>query len=325
MTGSPNFDDHVLSLCLARISEAGALASAGLIGRGDEDAADAAAASAMQRALNNMGMDGRIVIGEGEEGEADTLFTGERVGTGEGPKVDVALDPLEGRTLAAKNMPNALAVVAMAPAGSMLRVPDIYMDKLAIGPGLPPGLVTLDMPPAERIAALAGARGCAAGDLTVCVLDRPRHEELIAEIRATGARVRLISDGDVAGVIHAAEPEKTGIDMYMGAGGAPEGVLAAAALKCLGGQMQGRLMIRSKDDAARARQAGITDPERILDLTDMVPRDVIFAATGVTDGALVRGVRRKAGQLRAETLLLRSSTGSIRRIHYRRAIRDGAP
>jgi fructose-1,6-bisphosphatase II / sedoheptulose-1,7-bisphosphatase len=312
------FDDNVLSLCLARISEAAALASADLIGRGDEDAADDAAIAAMQRALNNMDIRGRVVIGEGEEGEAPQLFVGEAVGTGDGPEVDVALVPLEGRTLAAKNMPNALAVVAMAPLGSMLRVPDIYMDKLAVGPGIAQGVVTLDMTPQERIEAFAAARNCAPEALTICVLDRPRHEDLIANIRATNARARLISDGDVAGAIHAAESTKTGIDMYMGSGGAPEGVLAAAALKCLGGQMEGRLMIRSKDDATLARLAGIETPDKIFSRDDMVTSDVIFAATGVTDGALLRGVRRRDGQIRAETLLMRSATGSHRRIRYRR-------
>ncbi|MEM6466325.1 MAG: class II fructose-bisphosphatase, partial [Pseudomonadota bacterium] len=235
------FTDRMLSLGLARVSEAAAIASAKLIGQGDEKAADQAAVDAMRTQLNMLDIAGRVVIGEGERDEAPMLYIGEEVGTGNGPGVDIALDPLEGTTLTAKDMPNALAVIAMGPRDSMLHAPDVYMDKLAIGPGFADGVVSLDMTPTERISALAKAKNCDASDIMVCVLERPRHEDLVREIRATGARIRLITDGDVAGVIHCAESAKTGIDMYMGAGGAPEGVLAAAALKCMGGQIQGRL------------------------------------------------------------------------------------
>ncbi|WP_439156061.1 class II fructose-bisphosphatase, partial [Yoonia sp.] len=237
-----DFNDRNLSLGLARVSEAAAIACAPLIGRGDEKAADQAAVDAMRTQLNRLDIAGVVVIGEGERDEAPMLFIGEEVGTGTGPGVDIALDPLEGTTLTAKDMPNALAVIAMGPRGSMLHAPDVYMDKLAIGPGFRAGVVTLDMSPAERVSALAAAKGCSTEDITVCVLERPRHEDMIAEIRSTGAAIRLITDGDVAGVMHCAEPDTTGIDMYMGSGGAPEGVLAAAALKCMGGQIFGRLM-----------------------------------------------------------------------------------
>lgn len=253
------------------------------------------------------------------------LYIGEEVGTGEGPAVDIALDPLEGTTLTAKDMPNALTVIAMGPRGSMLHAPDVYMDKLAIGPGFAPGVVTLDMSPAERVAALAKAKGTDAGDITVCVLERPRHEEMIAELRSTGAAIRLITDGDVAGVMHCAEPAKTGIDMYMGSGGAPEGVLAAAALKCMGGQIFGRLLFRNEDEVGRARKAGIEDLDRIYSRDELVTGDVIFAATGVTDGNLVPGIRRDGGYLTAETILMRSKTGSVRRMFYRNPIDRSQP
>ncbi|MDQ7080148.1 MAG: class II fructose-bisphosphatase [Paracoccaceae bacterium] len=315
---SEEFNDRLLSLSLARVSEAAALATADHIGRGDEDAADSAAACAMQHVLGTMNIDGHIAIGEGDELDTDMLFVGQQLGTGEGPSVDIALMPLEGRTLAAKDMPNALSVVAIGPRGSMLRVPPIYMDKLAIGPGYPDGLLSLEMSPSERITTVAGFRGCAPEELTVCVLDRPRHEALIAEIRETGARVRLISDGDVSGVMACAEPARTGIDLYMGLGGAPEGVLAAAALKCLGGQMQGRLVVRNSDEAARARHAGISDTAVIWSLDEMIRDDVVFAATGITDSALVKGIRRDDVHISTETLLLRSKTGSIRRQNCRR-------
>ena len=250
------FADRMLSLGLARVSEAAAIAAAKLIGSGDEKAADQAAVDAMRTQLNLLDIKGTVVIGEGERDEAPMLYIGEEVGTGKGPAVDIALDPLEGTTLTAKDMPNALAVIAMGPRGSMLHAPDVYMDKLAIGPGYQPGLVSLDMSPTERIQQLARAKGTSASGVMVCVLERPRHEALIAEIRATGARIRLITDGDVAGVIHCAESAKTGIDMYMGSGGAPEGVLAAAALKCMGGQMMGRLLFRNEDERKRARAPG---------------------------------------------------------------------
>jgi fructose-1,6-bisphosphatase II / sedoheptulose-1,7-bisphosphatase len=271
----------------------------------------------MRTQLNILDIKGVVVIGEGERDKAPMLNIGEEVGTGKGPAVDIALDPLEGTTLTAKDMPNALAVIAMGPRGSMLHAPDVYMDKLAIGPGYRTGLVTLDMTPAERVQALAHAKGTAPSGVMVCVLERPRHESLIEEIRATGARIRLIPDGDVAGVIHCAEPEKTGIDMYMGSGGAPEGVLAAAALKCMGGQMLGRLIFRNDDERKRATAAGITDLDKVYTRDDMVTDDVIFAATGVTDGSIVHGARRDGDWMETETILMRSKTGSVRRLLYR--------
>lgn len=317
MSDQALFADRMLSLGLARVSEAAAIASARLIGSGDEKAADQAAVDAMRTQLNMLDIAGVVVIGEGERDEAPMLYIGEEVGTGNGPGVDIALDPLEGTTLTAKDMPNALAVIAMGPRGSMLHAPDVYMDKLAIGPGYAPDVVTLDMTPTQRILALAAAKGCKPADLMICVLERPRHEDLVREIRETGARIRLITDGDVAGVIHCAETEKTGIDMYMGAGGAPEGVLAAAALKCMGGQIQGRLLFRNDDERGRAAKAGITDLNRIYRRDDLVTADVIFAATGVTDGSIVQGARRVGAFLETETLLMRSKTGSVRRLHYR--------
>ncbi|TDT76939.1 fructose-1,6-bisphosphatase II / sedoheptulose-1,7-bisphosphatase [Litoreibacter halocynthiae] len=314
------FQDRMLSLGLARVSEAAALASAKLIGRGDEKAADQAAVNAMREQLNLLDIAGVVVIGEGERDEAPMLFIGEEVGTGNGPGVDIALDPLEGTTLTAKDMPNALTVIAMGPRGSMLHAPDVYMDKLAIGPGYPTDTVTLDMSVKERVAALAKAKGCKADDITVCVLERPRHEQIIADIRSTGAAIRLITDGDVAGVMHCAEAATTGIDMYMGEGGAPEGVLAAAALKCMGGQMYGRLLFRNDDERGRAAKAGITDLDKIYNRDEMVTNDVIFAATGVTDGSILKGIRREVGYLTAETILMRSKTGSVRRMTYRNPI-----
>ena len=317
MTATPDFNDRMLSLGLARVSEAAALASAKLIGRGDEKAADQAAVDAMRTQLNMLDINGVVVIGEGERDEAPMLYIGEEVGTGTGPGVDIALDPLEGTTLTAKDMPNALAVIAMGPRGSMLHAPDVYMDKLAIGPGYATDVVTLDMSPSERVAALAKARNCKMDDITVCVLERPRHQEMIAELRSTGAAIRLITDGDVAGVMHCAEADVTGIDMYMGEGGAPEGVLAAAALKCMGGQIYGRLLFRNDDERGRAAKAGITDLDRIYARDELVTDDVIFAATGVTDGSLVAGIKREVGYLTAETVLMRSKTGSVRRMIYR--------
>ena len=322
MTQVAEFHDRMLSLGLARVSEAAALASAKLIGRGDEKAADQAAVNAMRDQLNMLDIAGVVVIGEGERDEAPMLYIGEEVGTGNGPAVDIALDPLEGTTLTAKDMPNALTVIAMGPRGSMLHAPDTYMDKLAIGPGYAADTVTLDMTPSERVKALATAKACACEDITVCVLDRPRHEEMIAEIRATGAAIRLITDGDVAGVMHCAEPDKTGIDMYMGRGGAPEGVLAAAALKCMGGQIYTRLHFRNDDEKARARKTGITDLDRVYTRDEMVTADVIFAATGVTDGSILSGIKREVGALTAETILMRSKTGSVRRMSYRHPISE---
>lgn len=311
------FQDRMLSLGLARVSEAAAIAAAKLIGRGDEKAADQVAVEAMREQLNMLDLRGVIVIGEGERDEAPMLYIGEEVGSGKGQEVDIALDPLEGTTLTAKAMPNALTVVAMGGRGSMLHAPDVYMDKLAIGPGFARGVVDLDMSPSERIHAFAAAKGCRPDEVNVCILERPRHAELINEVRSTGAGIRLITDGDVAGVMHCAEPEETGIDMYMGQGGAPEGVLAAAALKCMGGQIQGRLIFRNDDEIARAEKAGITDLAAKYEKDDMCRTDVIFAATGVTNGSIVRGARRVGEYLETETILMRSRTGSVRRLLYR--------
>lgn len=315
------FQDRLLSLGLARVSEAAALASARLIGRGDEKAADQAAVNAMRDQLNLLDIAGVVVIGEGERDEAPMLYIGEKVGTGNGPAVDIALDPLEGTTLTAKDMPNALTVIAMAPRGTLLHAPDVYMEKLAIGPGFAIDTVTMAMSPSERVRALAEAKGCSAQDITVCVLERPRHEAMIAELRATGAAIRLITDGDVAGIIHCAEAAVTGIDMYMGSGGAPEGVLAAAALKCMGGQMYGQLLFRNDDERQRARRAGIADLNRIYTRDDLVTADVIFAATGVTQGSILQGIQIEAGYVTTETILMRSKTGSVRRMTYRSPVK----
>ena len=312
-----DFNDRMLSLGLARVSEAAAIASADLIGRGDEKAADQAAVNAMRDQLDKLDISGFVVIGEGERDEAPMLYIGEEVGTGNGPGVDIALDPLEGTTLTAKDMPNALTVIAMGPRGSMLHAPDVYMEKLAIGPGYKTDVVTLEMSPRDRILSLAKAKKCNSKDITVCVLDRPRHQNIIEDVRATGAAIRLITDGDVAGVMHCAEPDITGIDMYMGIGGAPEGVLAAAALKCMGGQIYGRLIFRNEDEKARAIKAGITNFDRIYTKDEMVTQDVIFAATGVTGGSLLPAIKREVGFITTETMLMRSKTGSIRRMIYR--------
>ncbi|MCH1412110.1 MAG: class II fructose-bisphosphatase [Rhodobacteraceae bacterium] len=317
MSGKIDFSDRMLSLGLARVSEAAAIASADLIGRGDEKAADQAAVNAMRDQLNKLDISGFVVIGEGERDEAPMLYIGEEVGTGNGPGVDIALDPLEGTTLTAKDMPNALTVIAMGPRGSMLHAPDVYMEKLAIGPGYETNVVSLEMSPRERIYSLAKAKKCEAKDITVCVLDRPRHQTIIEDLRSTGAAIRLITDGDVAGVMHCAEPKTTGIDIYMGIGGAPEGVLAAAALKCMGGQIYGRLIFRNEDERARAVKAGITNFDRIYSKDEMVTQDVIFAATGVTGGSLLPAIKREVGFITTETILMRSKTGSIRRMIYR--------
>ncbi|TKZ19214.1 class II fructose-bisphosphatase [Shimia litoralis] len=317
MSGNSDFQDRMLSLGLARVAEQAALASAKFIGRGNEQAADQAAVNAMREQLNMLDISGVVVIGEGERDEAPMLYIGEKVGTGNGPEVDIALDPLEGTTLTAKDMPNALTVISMGPRGSMLHAPDVYMDKLAIGPEYAKDVVSLDMSPAERVVALAAAKRCDPTDITVCILERPRHSDMIAQVRETGAAIRLITDGDVAGVMHCAESRITGIDMYMGTGGAPEGVLAASALKCMGGQIWGRLMFRNDDERHRATNAGITDFNRIYARDDMVTDDVIFAATGVTQGSLVSGIKREAGWYTTETLIMRSKTGSVRRMTYR--------
>jgi len=321
MTSPTDFNDRSLSLGLARVSEAAALACADMIGRGDEKAADQAAVNAMREQLNLLAIQGVVVIGEGERDEAPMLYIGEEVGSGDGPGVDIALDPLEGTTLTAKAMPNALTVISMAPRGTMLHAPDVYMYKLAIGPGYPKDVVSLDMSPRERVEALAKAKGCKPSEITVCILERPRHQDMITDVRSTGAAVYLISDGDVAGVMHCAEPDMTGIDMYMGAGGAPEGVLAAGALKCMGGQMWGRLLFRNDDEKGRAAKAGITDLDRIYARDDMVTSDVIIAATGVTDGSVVSGIKRRPAYVETETILMRSKTGSLRRMIYRSPLR----
>ena len=320
MESLSEFNDRLLSLGLARVSESAAIAASKFIGGGDEKAADQAAVDAMRNQLNMLDIAGTVVIGEGERDEAPMLFIGEKVGSGKGPSVDIALDPLEGTTLTAKDMPNALTVIAMGPRGSMLHAPDVYMDKIAIGPGYDEDLLSLDRTPTENIKALADAKKCAPKDLMVCVLERPRHQNLIKELRETGARLRLITDGDVAGVIHCAESALTGVDIYMGSGGAPEGVLAASALKCLGGQIQGRLIFRSQAEKQRAIKAGITDFEKVYSKDDMVKDDVIFAATGVTDGSLLKGARSREHVLETETVLMRSKTGSVRRLLYQQKI-----
>jgi len=314
--------DRVLVLEMVRVTEAAAIAASTLIGRGDEEAADAAAVEAMRAALNNLYMDGTVVIGEGERDEAPMLYIGEKVGSaiGKGPKIDIALDPLEGTTITAKAGPNALAVLAVAEQGNLLNAPDVYMDKLAVGPGYASGIIDLDKSPTENVRAVAEAKGVAAHEIIVCVLDRPRHEKLIAELRGIGCGIMLIPDGDVAGVIAVANPETT-IDLYMGAGGAPEGVLAAAALRCVGGQFKGRLLFRNDDERARAKKWGITDLNHIYDLTELAKGDCIFAATGVTDGSLLGGVkRRKSGLMTTESVVMRASSGTVRWIkgeHHR--------
>ncbi len=297
----------------ARVTELAAIASYAQIGRGDEKQADQLAVDAMRTALNALDIDGKIVIGEGERDEAPMLYIGEKVGTGKGPAIDIALDPLEGTTLTAKAMANALTVLSMSPGGGMLHAPDTYMDKIAIGPGFAPGTVDLDMTPQDNVRSLASAKGVKPEDITVCVMDRPRHAELIAALREVGARVLLITDGDVAGVIHTAEPE-TGIDLYLGSGGAPEGVLAASALKCVGGHFQGRLIFRNDDERERARKTGVTDFDRKYDLHELVSKDAIFAATGVTKGAMLDGVKVADGFVSTHTLVMDSSTRTVQRI-----------
>jgi fructose-1,6-bisphosphatase II / sedoheptulose-1,7-bisphosphatase len=305
--------DRMLVLEIVRVTEAAAIAAARLVGRGDEKAADQAAVDAMRTQLNELDIDGEVVIGEGERDEAPMLYIGEKVGRG-GPKVDIALDPLEGTTIAAKAMQNSLAVIAIGDAGTMLRAPDVYMDKIAIGGGYEKGLVDLDRSPRENLEALARAKGVPVGELTACILDRPRHAELIREVREAGARIRLIGDGDIAGVIATTDPN-TGIDIYMGSGGAPEGVLAAAALRSIGGQIQGRLLFKTDDEKARAARMGVKDPNRKYNLEDMVSGDVIFAATGVTDGSMLEGVRLiPTGGCTTETIVMRSWSQTIRTI-----------
>ena len=310
--------DRGLILDAVRVTEAAAIASWALVGRGDEKAADQAAVDAMRNALNDLDILGVIVIGEGERDEAPMLYIGEEVGKG-GPRVDIALDPLEGTTLTAKAMANALAVMAWAPAGTLLNAPDTYMDKIACGPGFPEGILDLDRSPADNVKALAEARGTTPDQITVCVLDRPRHADIIDSLRSVGARVYLITDGDVAGVINTADPE-TGVDLYIGQGGAPEGVLACAALKCVGGQFQGRLVFRNADERARGQRWGITDLDRKYDLKDIVRGDAIFAATGVTKGALLDGISFSGGFVHTHSLVMNSSTGTVREVRMRRPL-----
>ena len=313
--------ERILTLELARVTEAAAIASYDQVGRGNEHNADQAAVDAMRRALNQCNFDGTVVIGEGERDEAPMLYIGEKVGTGKGPKVDIALDPLEGTTLTAKAMANALAVVAVAEGGSLLHAPDTYMDKIAIGGGYPEGIVDLDADPRDNILALARAKGVSPQEIKACILDRPRHAEIIAKVREAGAAVALISDGDIAGVIHTSDPE-TGIDIYMGQGGAPEGVLAAAALRCVGGQIQGRLVFRNDDERARAARIGIKDFNRKYNTLDLASGDVMFAATGVTDGTMLRGIHRAGRFMTSETVVMRSKTGTVRWIRARHVIKD---
>jgi fructose-1,6-bisphosphatase II / sedoheptulose-1,7-bisphosphatase len=303
--------DRNLALEAVRVTEAAALSASRLMGRGDEKAADQAAVDAMRRALNDLSIDGTVVIGEGERDEAPMLYIGEKVGTGLGPKIDIALDPLEGTTITAKGGQNALAVIAMAESGGFLNAPDVYMDKIAVGGGLPDGLIDIDASPAENLKNLAQAKKVEIGDLVVCILDRPRHADLIAKVRAAGARIMLISDGDVSGIIATAQPN-SGVDLYVGSGGAPEGVLAAAALRCIGGQMQGRLIFRNDDEKARASRMGITDFARKYSMMDLAKGDVMFAATGVTDGAMLQGIRKYAGGATTHSLVMRSTSGTVR-------------
>ncbi|WP_374406998.1 class II fructose-bisphosphatase [Pelagerythrobacter sp.] len=306
--------DRVLVLELVRVTEAAAIAASALIGRGDEKAADAAAVEAMRRAFDQLEIDGTVVIGEGERDEAPMLYIGEKVGgaPGKGPQIDIALDPLEGTTITAKAGPNALAVLAAGEKGCLLNAPDTYMDKLAVGPGYPEGVIDLAKSPTENVQAVAAAKGVEPKDIIVCVLDRPRHADLIAELRGLGCGVVLIGDGDVAGVIATTDPETT-IDLYMGQGGAPEGVLAAAALRCVGGQFNGRLVFRNDDEKRRAAKWGIEDLDRIYKLEDLARGDCIFAATGVTPGSLLDGVKRlRGGKMTTESVVMRASSGTVR-------------
>ncbi len=303
--------DRVLVLEMVRVTEAAAIACLPMVGRGDEKAADAAAVEAMRAALNELDMDGTVVIGEGERDEAPMLFIGEKVGTGTGPAIDIALDPLEGTTICATAGPNSLAVLAIAEKGGLLNAPDVYMDKIAVGPGYPEGIIDLDRSPSENVRAVAEAKGVSPRDIIVCVLDRPRHEAMIAELRELGCGVMLIGDGDVAGVIATTNPDTT-IDVYMGSGGAPEGVLACAALRCVGGQFKGRLLFRNDDERGRAAKWGVTDLNRQYDLTDLAKGDCIFAATGVTDGSLLAGVKRKGKIMTTESVVMRASSGTVR-------------
>jgi len=317
--------DRNLALEAVRVTEAASLAASKLMGRGDEKMADQAAVDAMRTSLNALSIDGTVVIGEGERDEAPMLYIGEKVGTG-GPKIDIALDPLEGTTITAKGLPNALAVMAMAEDGGFLNAPDVYMDKIAVGAGLPEGIVDLDKTPAQNLADLAKAMKVDVADLVVCILDRPRHSELIAKVREAGARIVLIGDGDVSGVI-ATSTGDSGINIYMGSGGAPEGVLAAAALRCIGGQIQGRLLFRNDDEKGRAKKWGITDLNRKYSMLEMAKGDVMFAATGVTNGSMLKGVRRFHNGAETHSIIMRSKTGTVRWIsaHHNFSIKTGLP
>ncbi len=309
--------DRVLTLELVRVTERAAVAAARLRGRGDEKEADQVAVDAMRAELNRLPIRGTVVIGEGERDEAPMLYIGEEVGTGDGPEVDIALDPLEGTTICAKNLPNALAVISIAEKGTLLYAPDVYMQKIAIGPGYPAGVVDLGASAADNIASLAKAKGVPIEEITTCILDRPRHAKLIDEVRATGASIRLIGDGDVAGVIHTTDPDETGIDIYLGTGGAPEGVLAASALRCIGGQMQGRLLLDTPEKVARAAKMGVSNPEKIYSMNEMARGETLFAATGVTDGNMLSGVRFGRHDIQTHTIVMRSSTGTVREIKAR--------
>jgi fructose-1,6-bisphosphatase II / sedoheptulose-1,7-bisphosphatase len=309
-TSFPTVVDRNLALELVRVTEAAAIAASAWIGRGDKNAADGAAVDAMRKAFDTVAITGTVVIGEGEMDEAPMLYIGEKIGLG-GPHVDIAVDPLEGTAITAKGGPNAIATVALAEQGCFLHAPDIYMDKIAIGPGLPEGLVDLDAPVEVNLRELARAKKCAINDLMVCILDRDRHKGLIKACRAAGARIMLIGDGDVAGVIAVSEPE-AGVDMYVGSGGAPEGVLAAAALRCIGGQLQGRLLFENEEQVARARDMGLADPHRKFGVSDMAQGDVMFAATGVTSGPMLRGVRRTAAGAITHSIVMRSKSGTVR-------------
>ncbi|ATO57456.1 class II fructose-bisphosphatase [Bartonella sp. 1-1C] len=306
--------DRILTLELVRVTECAAVAAARWRGRGDEKAADQAAVDAMRRELNCLPIDGMVVIGEGERDEAPMLYIGEKVGLQNGVAVDIALDPLEGTTICAKNLANSLAVIAIAQKGNLLYAPDVYMEKIAIGPSYPKGVVDIDAKPADNIHALAKAKGVDVNQITVCIMDRPRHAELINKVRMTGAAIRLISDGDVAAVIHTTDSDATGIDIYMGIGGAPEGVLAAAALRCTGGQMQGRLQFNTEEQIARAAKMGIKNPNKVYTMEEMAKGDVLFAATGVTDGNMLSGVKFTRDYIQTDSLVMRSHTGTIRNI-----------
>jgi fructose-1,6-bisphosphatase II / sedoheptulose-1,7-bisphosphatase len=309
-----------LTLEMVRVTERAAIAAADWRGKGDEKAADRAAVEAMRTELGNIAIDGRIVIGEGERDEAPMLFIGENVGSGKGPAVDIAVDPLEGTTLCAKNQPDSICVLAMAERGGLLNAPDVYMQKIAIGSGYPEGTVDLDMSPRENIESLARAKGVPISEITAVMLDRPRHSSLLEELRSTGCAIKLLSDGDIAGIIHAVNTDETGIDIYIGSGGAPEGVLAAAALRCIGGQMQGRLMLDNDDKRERALRMGISDPNRKYRTDELASGDVLFAATGVTDGFLLDGVRFRKNDVRTSTVVMRSWSHTVRWItaeHHR--------